>query len=129
MQKIDRWLVEWADLEIAGTAESGFSGINVVEKLLRDPGVVSGQSKDKILWWPKNRRMSKMSKAMHQLDAIEKLILVVHYGFLPHEGRKYTKFDLAKESSIDVDRFAQIRRKARKKLIKALDFIDRDPLT
>jgi len=121
MQKIDRWLIEWADNEIAESLQSGFSGINAVEKVLRDPGVAKGKSGHKVLWWPRNRRLSKMSKAMHQIDPVSRIVLIIHYGYLPHEGRKYTKHDLAKESSIDVNKFAELRKKARKKLIKTLD--------
>ena len=121
MQRIDRWLIEWADQQIAETADSGYSGVNVVEKLLRDPGVAEGKSGHKVLWWPRNRRLSKMSKAMHQIDPISKIILIVHYGYLPHEGRKYTKHDLARESSIDAERFDELRKAARKKLTRTLD--------
>lgn len=121
MQRIDRWLIEWADQQIAETADSGYSGVNVVEKLLRDPGVAEGKSGHKVLWWPRNRRLSKMSKAMHQIDPVSKIILIVHYGYLPHEGRKYTKHDLARESSIDAERFDELRKAARKKLTRTLD--------
>ena len=121
MQKIDRWLIEWADQQIAETADSGFSGINVVEKLLRDPGVAEGRSGHKVLWWPRNRRLAKMSKAMHQIDPVSKIVLIIHYGYLPHEGRKYTKWDLQRASSVDAERFDELRKAARKKLMKTLD--------
>ncbi len=120
MQRIDRWLIEWAEDCIARTADSNLSPINVVEKLLRDPGMSTGKSQDKILFWHRNPRIAAVSKAMHQVDATSQVILIVHYGYLPHEGRKYTMNDLVRESSLTLSECRNKRRKARSKINKII---------
>lgn len=116
MQRIDRWLIEWADDCIRRAYSSDLSSINVVEKLLRDPGMATGKSHDKVLFWHRNPRIAAVSKAMHQLDPISQIVLIVHYGFLPHEGRKFTLNDLVRNSSLTMADCRDRRRKARRKI-------------
>ena len=118
MQRIDRWLIEWAESVIKESAHSNMSGVNVVEKLLRDPGVTTGLSGHKVLWWPKNHRVSKISKAVHQINPVDRVILIIHYGYLPHEGRKMTLRDLVRNSSLTMNEVKDRRRKARSKINK-----------
>ena len=116
MQRIDRWLIEWAESVIAESANSNLSGINTVEKLLRDPGHTTGLSGHKVLWWPKNHRVAKISKAVHQINPVDRVILIIHYGYLPHEGRKMTLRDLVRNSSLTMSEVRDRRRKARRKI-------------
>jgi len=128
LRRVDRWLGDWAESVIADTYKSYYSGINVVERILRDPGIATGKSQHKVLWWPKNRRVAKVSKAAHQLTPIERIVLIVHYGFVKNEdGTKFTKHDLAKTSSIDVSSFSSIRKTARKKIHELLEGYDERP--
>ena len=123
MQRVDRWLIEWAEQCIFEALwRSELSGINVVEKLLRDPGVTTGTSGHKVLWWPKNHRISKISKAMHQIDPVSRVILIINYGFLPKEdGNKYTLSDLRRDSSLAMGEISAKKRKSRNKIKGLLD--------
>ena len=98
--RIDSMLCEWAESEVAWMHRSGYSGINVVERLLRNPGRGSEIAEHKILWWPKNRRVAKVSKASHQLTAWERVILIAHFGNLQNDdGTKFEKKDFVNASS------------------------------
>ena len=92
-KKLDRWLVEYCEDIVNTLHRSGYSGINIIEKILKDPGISTGGSRDRILWWPKNDRMAKMSKAFHQISGYSRLCLVVEYGrmVLPENGQILTK--------------------------------------
>lgn len=124
-KRIDGLISEWAEdvvnrcgNVIGKTHDEGFSGINIIEKILRDPGIATGKSRHVVHWWPRNRRIAMMSRAMHQIDIISQICLLVRYGrILKEDGNVYTKQDLAKDSSIDVRRFNDIVKNARKKLL------------
>ena len=116
-RRIDGLLSEWAEDIVLNNHKSGFSGINVVEKILRDPGISTGGSRHKVHWWPRNKRIAAMSRAMHQIDPISQVILIIHYGrIMKDDGTVFTKHDLAKTSSVGLRRFNEIRRKAVSKL-------------
>lgn len=123
MSKIDDDLTEWASDIVRTMHKSGLSGINIIEKILRDPGIASGRSRSKILWWPRNRRIAAISRAAHQIDPIGLVCLVVHYGKPMNkdfgkddDGNIFTKHDLAKNSSVTVREFNEHRKKARNKI-------------
>lgn len=121
MSRIDSWLVDWAESVIDDTYKSNYSGINVVERILHDPGVATGQGAHRVLWWPKNRRVAKISKAAHQLTPIERICLIIHYGHVLNDDKtRFTKHNLATYSSIGVRRFNTIRKKAKTKLSKII---------
>ena len=102
--------------------KSGFSGVNVVEKILSDPGFSTGGSQHRILWWPKTRRIAKVSRAFHHISPKERVIIIIHYkGILRDDHNIFTKHDLAKYSSIGVRRFDYYRRAAKSKLSRILD--------
>lgn len=115
-------LSEYVDDFMLSLHKSAYSGINAVEKILRDPGFSSGTSQHRVLWWPKNWRVSMVSKAMHQVGKIEQVVLIVHYrGIMNDDKTIFTKHDLAKCSSIEVRRFNDIRKKSRKKIAQILE--------
>ena len=130
MTRVDRWITEWCERTLEDCNESGLSGINTVEKLLRDPGVATGQGGHKVLAWPhrkkriskaEHRRASWTSKAAHQLTPIERIILIIHYGHvLNDDGTRFTKFDLAKFSSVGVADYDRIRKKSKTKFSRIL---------
>ena len=116
-RRIDGLLSEWAEDIVLNAHKSGFSGINVVEKILRDPGISTGGSRHKAHWWPRNKRIAMMSRAMHNIGHVSQIVLIIHYGrILKEDGTVFTKHDLAKTSSIGLRRFNEIRRKAVTKL-------------
>ena len=126
MRRVDRDLHEWADTVIEDSNGSNLSGINVVERILRDPGVATDVSQHKVLWWPKNRRVARISKAAHQLSSTEIIILVIHYGFMKNDdGTRFTRLDLEKNSSISRGSFSELRRDARRKIAKILKGYDK----
>ena len=94
------------------------NGINTVERILKDPGIASKTSGHKVLWWPpRSRRKWAMIRAMHQISNIEQIVLVVDQKMIRREdGKVFTKYDLARTSSLDVRRFNQFRKEAKRKL-------------
>ena len=126
MRRIDRWLHDWAETVIEDANKSNLSGINTVEKLLKDPGIATDISQHKVLWWPKNRRVARISKAAHQLCSTEIVILVIHYGIVLNDDQsRLTKKDFAKVTGISVSRFHDIKRVARAKISTILDGYDK----
>jgi len=127
MSKVDRWGREWAVEVLVDIHKSNYSSINVVERILRDPGIATDVSQHKILWWPKNRRVARVSKAAHQLTAVERIILIVHWGHvLNDDGTRLTKNHLAQKGAISVDKFLEIKDCARRKLSKILRGYDKN---
>jgi hypothetical protein len=117
MNRLDFWIAEWAYDVIAQANRSQLSGINAVEKILRDPGISSGRSRDRVLWWPRNPRIAKMSAASHQLSPSERLCLVVHFGQpLKEDNNVLTDRDVAKVTNISVRDFKSHVRTGKKKL-------------
>ena len=129
MRRVDRWLTKWADAELELCHKSNYSGINVVERILRDPGIATDKSQDRVLWWPRNKAISRVSKASHQLTPTERIVLIIHYGFVKNDdGTRMTKKELSKCSSIDVARFGRILRDAKNKIIRILRGYDKEGL-
>lgn len=117
MNKLDAWITEWANDVLRRMDKSEFSGINVIEKILRDPGISTGGSRDRILWWPKNRRLAEISRAMHQVPPVERICLVVKFGRpVNDDGTIFTDRHLAQNSSVGVRDFKKYIRFSRKKL-------------
>ena len=126
MNKLDTDITEWAEGILHDLDKSGFSGINIIEKILRDPGISTRGSRHRVHWWPrgardKQRRMAKMSKAMHQVTPTGQICLVIKHGrMLRGDGNIYTKYDLRKDSSIGLRRFNDECRIAKTKLREIL---------
>ena len=117
MNKLDTDITEWAEDMVNNCRKTEFSGINIIEKILRDPGISTMGSRHRVLWWPKNRRIARMSSAMHQIDIISRVCLIVKYGrIVEDDGTVFTKYNLAKNSSINVRRFNKITKNAKTKL-------------
>jgi hypothetical protein len=121
MNKLDADITEWAEDMVNNCRKSEYSGINIVEKILRDPGITTQGSRHRVLWWPKTRRIARMSKAIHQIDIIARVCLIVRYGgLLENDGTIYTKYNLAKDSSVTVREFNRYVKISRKKLRRIL---------
>ena len=120
-RKLDGYISEWAQSIVLNIHKSGFSGISVVEKILRDPGISTTGSKHRVLWWPRNKNIAKMSRAMHQIDPIWQIVLIIDSGYMLNEdGTIFTKHDLAKNSSMGVRKFNESKKLAKQKLSKIL---------
>lgn len=120
MSRIDDWIDEWARDVIRSLDRSGYSGINVVEKILRDPGISSSGPRDRVLWWPRNKRIAKVSSAMHRIDPITQICLIVDSGCVANDDG--TTFDvrcLKQNSSLSV---GEIRSRVRdaKRLLRGI---------
>lgn len=127
MRRVDRWLHDWAESVIEDANASQFPGIGAVERILKDPGIATDKTQHRVLWWPKNRRVAKVSRAAHQLTPIEIIILVIHYGFVVNDDQtRFTKKDLAKNSSISEQDFSKLRRDARRKIAALLKAYDKE---
>ena len=106
-RKLDKDIEEWAADLMNNIHKCGFSGINAVERILRDPGRSTKGSNHFVHWWPKNRRISRISKAMHQIDKISQICLIVSAGCIMKETEKgktvFTEKDLKNKSSLTVE--------------------------
>ncbi len=121
-RKLDADIEEWAASVVYDLRKSGFSGINVVERILKDPGISTNGCAHRVLWWPpRSRRKWKVIRAMHQIDSISQMCLVVDASCILNEDNTiFTRHDLAKNSSIEVRRFNEIKKKAKSKLSQIL---------
>lgn len=116
-RRIDGLLSEWAEDIVLNAHKSGFSGINVVEKILRDPGISTGGSRHKVHWWPRNKRIAKMSRAMHQIDSVSQVCLIVKYGRIVNDdGSIFDEKQLVRNSSIGMNDFLRLVGRARFRL-------------
>jgi hypothetical protein len=117
LSKLDDDLREWTGCVVEEVDKSGYSGINAVERILRDPGFSTGGSQHRILWWPKNRRMAKMSRAMHRIDSISRICLIVEYGPLKKsDDTAFTVRDLKLNSSLSIGEIRERIRDAKSAL-------------
>lgn len=120
-RRLDADIYEWAQSVVHDSDNSNLSGINVVERILRDPGRSSGDSPHRVHWWPKNRRIAKMSRLMHQVDKVSQLILIIDAGVIGTDDQAtFDKYRLAKCSSISVREFNKMKKKAKAKLVAKL---------
>lgn len=115
--EVNCMIKEWASDVVRDMHKSGYYGINIVERILRDPGVSSKGLRHKVLWWPRNHRIALVSKAAHQLEPMAQMCLVVKFGgMMRDDGKLFTKHDLAQYSSLEVRRFNKIVADAKIKL-------------
>jgi len=122
VNKYKHWISEWAHdlMRQADLADYGYSDVNVVERLLRDPGRAP-RAESKVLWWPRNRRIAAVSRAAHCLSNLEQTVLLVHYkAVLTDDNKIYTKFDFLRDFGVGVDKFNTIRRDSEKRLLEKL---------
>ena len=113
--KLDRWLKRWADSVLSDLSRSGFSGINVVEKILKDPGISTKGARHRILWWPRSVAIAEVSRAMHQVSPIEQACLVIRHGRpVKPDGRIFDELELSKNSSMTVAEIKQSAKDGRK---------------
>jgi len=116
--KIDSLLKEWAYDQVRTLHRSGYSGINIIEKILKDPGIATRGSKHRVLWWPKNKRLAKVSRAMHRISQRGQVCLVVEYGEIvkPDDGQILTKQEFSRFLGISSRKFDEEVRNAKNKL-------------
>ena len=120
-KRLDADIQEWAQSIVVDADRSGLSGINVVERILRNPGMATDTSPHRVHWWPKNRRIAKMSRAMHVLSKSEQIVLIIDSKeIFCDNGKVFTKYDLAKYSSVSVRKYHEYRNQAKKKLLSKL---------
>ena len=105
--EIDADLTVWARDRVRTLHRSGYSGINIIEKILKDPGIATGGSRHRILWWPRSNRLARMSRAMHHVSQRGQVCLVVEYGEIvkPNDGRILTKQEFSRYLGISVKIF------------------------
>ena len=110
-------LHKWAE-DIADAADkTGFSSINIIEKILRDPGYSTKNSKHVVLWWYRNKHIAAMSKAMHQVPISMQICLVVEYGrILKGDGQILTKKEFCAKTGYSCALFDSYIRVSKKKL-------------
>ncbi len=116
-RKLNADIDAWAHDMVRSLARSGFSGINTVEKLLRDPGRATDTSPHRILWWPRNQAVSRISRMMHQIDPVSQICLIVNSGWLLNgDGTIFGVLHLKRYSSLSVREIRERVRDARRKL-------------
>ena len=122
MTKIEAWITEWAYDYLRTWRKEGFSGINAVERLRHDPGISKNISGHKILWWPRNKRISKVSKAMHLIDELSQACLIVRYGKpMSDDGIILTGKDFVKShNNLTYEEYRARIREARRRLEERL---------
>ena len=121
-RKIDGLIGEWAEAEVNDLSKSGIYGINIVERLWRDPGMATGGAKHRVLWWPRNRRVAKVSRAMHQVDNISKICLIARYGGMVNDdGTIFDEKVLVRSSSLTMTEVKKRISDARRLLSRLLD--------
>ena len=121
-RKLDYLLQEWAQGCVTDMGKSGYSGINIIEKILRDPGISTKGSRHRVLWWPRNRKMARMSKAMHQIPKRRQVCLIVEYGGIVNDdnGQLLTKKDIRAHFGLKCKDFDIYVKKSRKRLREIL---------
>jgi hypothetical protein len=121
LDRVRSWIAEWVIDTSERVHDSDYYGINVVERIIRDPGISQNKLNHWILWWPRNRRTYLVGKAMHQIPVVHQICLLVHYGGVRKaDGSEYTKHDLVKDSSLTLRKFGDFVRSAEKSLVDIL---------
>ncbi len=117
MRNLDSLLVEYCEHLVNVMDRSGFSGINIIEKILKDPGISTLGSKHRVLWWPKNKRIAKMSRAFHYVIPMARVCLVVEYGrALKEDGWILTKKEFCADAELSCALFDSYVKVAKKQL-------------
>ena len=117
MRNLDFLLVEYCEHLVNVMDRSGFSGVNIIEKILKDPGISTLGSKHRILWWPKNKRIAMMSRAFHHVIPRARVCLVVEYGkVLKEDGWILTKKEFCADSGSSCALFDSYVKVAKKQL-------------
>ena len=117
MRNLDSLLVEYCEHLVNVMDRSGFSGINIIEKILKDPGISTLGSKHRALWWPKNKRIAEMSRAFHYVMPNARVCLVVEYGrVLKEDGWILTKKEFCADQGSSCALFDSYVKVAKKQL-------------
>ena len=122
MRRHKRWISDWAHdlMRQADLADYGYSDVNVVERLLRDPGRAP-RAESKILFWHRNPRIAAVSRASRVLSNLEQTILLVHYKAVRNEdGSVMTKRQLARILGMDLRKINGLRSYSEKTLLNKI---------
>ena len=123
MRTLDSLLVEYCEHLVNTYHRSGYSGQNIIHKILQDPGISTQGSRHRVLFWPKNKRLFKMGRAFHHLDIMQQMILIVFYGRIvdPDNGQIVDDLTFSRDQpGMNLRKFQQIRRSALTKLLIVL---------
>jgi hypothetical protein len=121
---LDDSIREWADDQVK-LMLGGYSGINAVERILRDPGIASQISQHKILWWPKTRRIARISRASHHLRPIDRIVLMVDAGVVMNkEGKPLEPKEFCEETKGSVRKYGAYVKRAKQRLREILRNIE-----
>ena len=107
MRTLDSLLVEYCK-EVADTMyRSDYSRENAIHRMKFNPGISTQGSRHRILWWPRNRRIAKMSRAFHHLDVMQRMCLIVEYGKIvdPDNGQIVIPLDFALDHGFGLRKF------------------------
>ena len=119
-------IADWVFEVSMNVHKSEYYGINVIERVLRDPGIAKYKRRHWIFWWPRSRRVALVEKAMHQIPVIQQICLLVQYrGVIREDGNVYTKHDLALDSSVTVREFNRYRKESENKIREILEGYER----
>ena len=127
MRSLESDLVVWAEDRVNTAHCCGYSGINIIEKILKDPGISTQGTRHRIHWWPKSRRIYKIGRAMHQISAVDQVCLIIKYGRLinPDNGQIVTDVECALELGFGLRRFEKNVIEAQNKLSRILKGYDK----
>ena len=128
MRNLDSLLVEYCEHLVNTYHRSGYSGENIIHKILNDPGISTQGSRHRVLWWPpfrgrKQRRIYDMGRAFHRLDILQRMCLIVEYGRIvdPDNGQIVDAFTFSQDQpDMGLREFDRLCRKAKTKLSRIL---------
>lgn len=118
MSKLDSDLTMWAEDIVNTIHRTGYTKISVIERMVSDPGIATRGSKHRVLWWPRNKRIARISRAMHQVHPYGRLCVVVEYGRLvqSHNGQILTKKEFSRKKGHSCAFFDICVKEAKKKI-------------
>ena len=117
MRNLDALLVEYCEHLVNTYHRCGYSGQNIIHKILNDPGISTQGSKHRVLWWPKNKRIARMSRAFHYVMPLARVCLIVEYGkILKDDGWILTKKEFCADSGYSCALFDVYVKHAKKQL-------------
>ncbi len=115
MRNLDSLLVEYCEHLVNTYHRSGYSGENIIHKILQDPGISTQGSRHRVLWWPpfrgrKQKRIYDMGRAFHHIDSMAQMCLIVSYGRIvdPDNGQIVTPVDFALDHGFGLRKFNKI---------------------
>lgn len=121
--KLDEDIRLWASQVMHSVLEAtGYSPLNAVERICRDPGIAHFKQEHKCLWWPWGWRVARIHKAAHQLTVMERVCLIMNAGvILDDDGKQLTVKEFCRICKGRESKFPAYVNRAKGKLKKILD--------